>query len=438
MKAKLVPLYFKEGRDEEFDIQLNALKRMLEDVAEFEQPIAVGEALPDVDAVIFPQLIGEAYKVINDIKKIDVPILAVTSEFGTVAMWDWEIVTYLKANGLDTYAPYNLELTKKLCKTLAMKRSLKGAKFLVFQDDPGEGMQASIFKRFYWWEDECAKTMLDKFGIAIVKKSFQALGEEAKKITDEEALAMLSKKTFETEGVCQKGLASAMKMYMVIKKEVENDSSIIGAGINCLNESFYSDTTPCLAWNLLFEEKELMWACEADTMSLLTKYIIYKSLGVPLMMTNLYPFLMGMAALKHERIDKFPQVDNPENHVLVAHCGYFGLIPRCFSSKWVLKEKVLGIVDDNATAIDGRMAEGDVTLIQMHPTLEKMLVIEGELEGYQQYPNSDCLNGGIIRVDNGYVMMDKLYSHHAILAKGKLSKDVYYITKLLGIEMEEC
>ncbi|MCT4543925.1 MAG: hypothetical protein N4A63_10325 [Vallitalea sp.] len=438
MKAKLVPLFFKEGRDEEFDTQLESLKIMLADVAEFECPIAVGEELPNVDAVIFPQLIGEAYKQINNLKKIDLPILAVTSEFGTVAMWDWEIVTYLKANGLNTYAPYNLELTKKLCKTLAMKRSLNGSKFLVFQDDPGEGMQASIFKRFYWWEDECSKTMLDKFGITVIKKSFKALGEKAKKVSDIEALEAYRTKKFKIEGVCQKGLLSAMKMYLVIKEEVEKDSSIIGAGINCLNESFYSDTTPCLAWNLLFEEKELMWACEADTMSLLTKYIIYKSLGAPLMMTNLYPFLMGMAALKHEKIDAFPQVEDPENHILVAHCGYLGLIPRCFSSCWTLKEKVLGIVDENAIAIDGRMEEGDVTLVQLHPSLDKMLVIEGELKGYEQYPSSDCRNGGIIRINDGYKMMNKLYSHHAILAKGKIGKDIYYITKLLGMDIEQC
>ena len=36
------------------------------------------------------------------------------------------------------------------------------------------------------------------------------------------------------------------------------------------------------------------------------------------MMTNLYPFLMGQAALAHERIPHFPAVDEPENHILAA------------------------------------------------------------------------------------------------------------------------
>ena len=75
----------------------------------------------------------------------------------------------------------------------------------------------------------------------------------------------------------------------------------------------------------------MIWGCEADTMSMITKYILHKSLEAPIMMTNLYPFLLGNAALKHERIKSFPDVaSEPENHVLVAHCGYMGVIPHSF------------------------------------------------------------------------------------------------------------
>jgi hypothetical protein len=73
------------------------------------------------------------------------PLVIVTSEFGTVAMWDWEIVSFLKGEGLKTFVPYNLELTKAICKNLAVKRDLQETKFLAFQDNPGEGFQADIF-----------------------------------------------------------------------------------------------------------------------------------------------------------------------------------------------------------------------------------------------------------------------------------------------------
>lgn len=82
---------------------------------------------------------------------------------------------------------------------------------------------------------------------------------------------------------------------------------------------------------MLYEERELIRGCEGDTVSMLTKFILHKSLGSPIMMTNLYPFLMGQAALKHERIPDFPEVDpvdEPENHILVAHFGYLG----CYQS----------------------------------------------------------------------------------------------------------
>ena len=47
MKAKLVPLYFKSGMDEDFKKQLLNLKNLLFDVAEIIEPVALGEKLPE-------------------------------------------------------------------------------------------------------------------------------------------------------------------------------------------------------------------------------------------------------------------------------------------------------------------------------------------------------------------------------------------------------
>ena len=147
MKARLVPVYFKLGRDADFDIQLERLKSLLAEDAEFLPPTGLCDPLPpEADAVIFPQFLGEAYRTLEDFKNIDLPILVITSEFGTVLMWDWEIVHYLRTEGVDTIAPPSLEQTRKVCKALSVKRGLRDTLFLVFQDNPGEGMQAEIFK----------------------------------------------------------------------------------------------------------------------------------------------------------------------------------------------------------------------------------------------------------------------------------------------------
>ena len=437
MKARLLPIYFKNKRNEEFDGQVKILKGLLANEADLLEPVELGSTLPEADAVIFPVLIGEAYKQVGEIRKIKEPIIALTSEFGTVAMWDWEIVTFLKAEGLKVFAPYDIELTKVICRALGVKNEMKQTKFLVFQDKPGEaGMQPDIFKRFYWWEDTCTELMEKKFGIKIVKKSFKKLAEDAKRISSEDAGKVLQNWEVNAEGVSERAMSSAAKMYLAIKREIAAEGNVGGVGINCLNESEYSDTTPCLAYDRLFSEDGILWVCEGDTMSLMTKYIVYKSTRAPIMMSNLYPFLMGMAALKHEKIAKFPDIYEPENCMLVVHCGYFGLTPACFSCEWTLKPRALQIVDENAIAVDARLPIGKVTLVKLHPSFDRIQVIEGNLEDYVRYPGSDCENGGIIRVKNGRRLMELLYSHHSCIVTGHRSAELEMVAKVFDLTPE--
>jgi hypothetical protein len=435
MKARLLPLYF-EGRDIEFDQQLAILKEQLANEAEFLPDQPLSSSLPEAEAIIFPQLLGEAYRRVDEIKKINLPILTVTSEFGTVLMWDWEIASYLRTEGLNIIAPYSLGQTKKACRILSVKRELKAAKFLVYQDNPGEGNQAGIFKRFYWWEDECTQRMMGKYGITISKISFKEMALEAKAIPDSKAIETWNKWDWPID-IADQQLLSAVKIYLIVREQIEKDPSVRSVGINCLNESRFSDTTPCLAWCMLYEEMGLIWGCEADTMSMLTKYLMHKSLGMPIMMTNLYPFLMGKAALKHERIPFFPDVDGkPENHILAAHCGYLGVVPPSFSTEWILRSKVLAIVDDNASAIDARLPEGPMTLAKLHPSLNKLTMTEGEITGYAQYADSDCLNGAVLRVPDGRHLVNSISSHHYLLMSGHQGADIELLCQLFDIEIE--
>ncbi len=438
MKARLVPVYFRSGKDSDYDTQIKHLKELLADEAELLEPVALGSPLPAAEAIVFPQMLGDAYQQLDDIRAIDLPRLVITSEFGTMSMWDWEICSYLREEGVETIAPYNLAQTLKICRALKVKRELKETKFLVFQDNPGEGFQASIFKRFYWWENECSQRMFDKFGIQIVKKSFRQLGADAKQIPDGEASAVWEQwqPHLSIGDIPERALLSALKVYIAVKRELDTDSSIRGVGINCLNESHFSDTTPCLAWNMLYEERGFIWGCEADTVSMLTKYIMHKSLGVPIMMTNMYPFLMGNAALKHERIPHFPEVAEPENHVLMAHCGYLGVLPQSFATEWALRSKVLAIVDENATAIDARLPTGDITMAKMQPSFDTMSVIEGSLTGYAQYPGSDCVNGAVVKVPDGHNLMRNLTSHHYLLMTGHNFADIKMLAPVFGLDIQ--
>ena len=53
-----------------------------------------------------------------------------------------------------------------------------------------------------------------------------------------------------------------------------------------------------------------------------------------------------------------------------------------------------------------------------------------------QYENSDCLNGGVLRVEDGYRFVENLPSHHAIFATGDLSRRLEVMAQVLGLGLD--
>ena len=191
LKAAIVPLKFREINEREageYEEQMERLQELYGDVAEFAEPVLVGEPIPECDAVLFPQLIGAGYHYKEAFLAYEKPMLVITSRFGTVDMWDWELISYMRSAGLNVFSPYNTELGKVIFRALAVKNHLRKSRFLMFQDDPGEGMQAYIFKRFYWWEKECTETMEKTFGIEMVYRSWKEVNARAAEIDSQQAL----------------------------------------------------------------------------------------------------------------------------------------------------------------------------------------------------------------------------------------------------------
>ncbi len=438
MKSRLAPAFFNPGKTDKFNRQLEALKENLSEFVEWLEPFGLGTPVPECEAVIFPEIIGEAYRQADAFRAIEVPILIITSEFSTVSMWDWEIIDYLRGKGVETIAPCNQDMAIFICRALNVKRLMKTTRFLIFQDDPGEGFQPAIFKSFYWWEDECVQGLSSKFGLTIEKRSLKALGIRASKISDETAKMEWKKRSYPTGSDFTELMAvHAMKFYLAIREEIDGDESIRGIGTNCLNESRSCSTTPCLAWDILFEETGILWACEGDVQTLATKFLLYKSIGAPIMMSNIYPFLMGQAALKHEGIPDFPEIiDNPDDHLLLAHCGYFGLIPRSMSSEWELRAPVLGIVNEKSHMFNARFPAGDVTLAKINAAQDRISAIEGTLKGYTQYPGTYCRNGGIVEVPDGKKMVENVFSHHQLVMVGKHTEKISLLRRIYGMKGE--
>lgn len=438
-KVCLAPVYFEEINErekQEYTQQIRKIEELYGDTVELLPAVPVGAPIDErAAAILFPQMIFAAFRHDDELKAYrKYPMLVITSRFGTVEMWDWEIITYMRDLGLTVFSPYSVELGKTILRALAVRRSLSGARFLVFQDSPGEGMQANIFKKFYWWEKQSTQTMEERLGCRIIYRSWKELCGQARAVPDAEAQAALERFRPHSEGVSPACLRKAAKLYVAVKNVINEIGGVEAVGSNCLNESFHCDTTPCLAWNMLFELDDIIWACEGDTLSMLSTYILYRSIGQPMMMTNLYPFLVGMAALAHEKIDRFPDIPDSDNCALGVHCGYFGFVPRSFCTEWTVRPKVLEIVGDDAIAIDARLPEGKVTLAKIYPGFRKLSIIGANLEGYVQYPGSDCRNGALIRYRDGHAVMDALCSHHSLIIRGDVKPQLLKVAEVFGWE----
>ncbi len=438
--ATLWPVSLDDVAAETFVRRLADLRQLAGDEAEWLPPGVLGDPVPtEATAVIIPDLSGRAYRLRTAFARIEVPIVVVTSEFGTISMWDWEIRDYLRRRGVSTVAPTSQAEFTDVLRSLAVRATLPRARMLAYLDDLGGGKQPDIFKRFYWYEEECVADLKEALGVTVERRSFRDLAARAAAVPERRVLEAHQRlaPVVPTTGLVWRARAEALRLYLALSDELDETPDVIAAGINCLNESATSATTPCLAWNLLFEERGLIWGCESDLISMITEFLVWSSLRAPVMMTNLYPFLMGRAALAHERIPYFPDVpDHPENHILVAHCGFLGVVPQSFATQWSVKPRVLEIVDPNAHALDARIAEGATTIVKLTSTMDTLTATLADLTGYAQYVDSDCLNGAVLRVSDGYAYVEALPSHHAVLATGDLLRRLELVAPAMGLGVQ--
>ena len=58
------------------------------------------------------------------------------------------------------------------------------------------------------------------------------------------------------------------------------------------------------------------------------------------------------------------------------------------------------------------------------------------LSTFTQYQDSDCRNGAILRVEDGYRFVERIPSHHVILATCDLGRRIDVMASVLGMGVE--
>ena len=83
-KARLAAVCFNSAGDDEFNRQLDILRDLFSDEAQILEPVVLGAKIPEAEAVIFPQLLGDAYKKVAEIKKISVEELEKQTDLNAI------------------------------------------------------------------------------------------------------------------------------------------------------------------------------------------------------------------------------------------------------------------------------------------------------------------------------------------------------------------
>jgi L-fucose isomerase-like protein len=82
------------------------------------------------------------------------------------------------------------------------------------------------------------------------------------------------------------------------------------------------------------------------------------------------------------------------------------------------------------------MPEGPVTMFKVAGDMQALAVTPAVLTGYVQYEDSDCLNGGVLRVEDGYRFVESLPSHHTVLAQGDLARRAEVVAGVMDMTVE--
>ncbi|MDR3106816.1 MAG: hypothetical protein LBU05_01255, partial [Bifidobacteriaceae bacterium] len=272
--AIFLPVYLEPGPSATFERIVTALRELTAGLVEWLAPTQISQApalLAEADAVVVPDFSGLVYHQLTCFKALaPVPVILATSDHGTVFMWDWEGRDWLRRRGVPTLAPNSLVEFHDLARALAVRRELPGAKMLAYWDDLGAGQQPDIFKRFFWWEDECSDLLRSRLGVSVIKRSFRDLVARAAVIPAARIEAELARRTVGpvVGRLSRHAQDQAVRLKLALEDDLDETPGVIAAGVNCLNESDTSLTTPCFAWNQLFAERGLIWGCEADLTSM--------------------------------------------------------------------------------------------------------------------------------------------------------------------------
>lgn len=385
----------------------------------------IPEKVGDVDVVM---LFGGFWSVPDPLKAIDKPIVVWSwTHEGTLTMWLWETLSWLRANGIDVPVFINVEHLREYFRALAAYKSIKGCKVLLV-------LAGNLW--FTWGYPGVREALSRRLGLRFVEKDRRYLEEILKDISDEDARNLLEQKGFTCRGVDSEDVLEAFKLYLALKKVLEEEG-YSGVGVDCLLKPFYSKAGkpihPCLAFSLLSDEG-IACGCEGDVLSIATMLLLNRFFDEPCFMTNVYPLSIGPVVAKHLGIPVHEF--DPKRTILLCHCAYLGVVPPSLATKFHLTEK-WDKMHKGGIMVDVEVPLGSVTAARLSPIADSLQVFSGRLERILRFSSIHCRAVGVVEVDDSVKIAERIYSHHMIILPGDRREELKMLSKACGLKYEE-
>ena len=269
-KARLLPVYFDPGRDAGFDAQLEALKRLARRRGGVpRRPSRSGAAargrrggVPAASRRGVPA----RWRISRRIRAPDPdPHLGVRHRCrcGT-----GRSSSYLRAEGVETIAPYDARADARRCaaRSRVEAASCAGNSSSSTRTTPAKARRPASSSASTGGRTNASDRMSARSASRSCEKSFARAGRRRRRTS-----ATPTRGSSRASAACRRTTASRARRSSAHSSSTSRssarpraDPASSPAGINCLNESHFSDTTPCLAWACSSRSAGSMWGCEAD------------------------------------------------------------------------------------------------------------------------------------------------------------------------------
>jgi L-fucose isomerase-like protein len=345
--------------------------------------------------------------------------IAMVGAIGTV-----DVAAYLRARGLEGYAPLDFDELNRLISLLRVRKAIRNTKMLVALE--GDIIPLGVVSSIWNLED-----LRERFGVEHISLPAETLFEEMEKLPQEDArkVEQLTDKLIQNADkvhMSRENLLPSVKFYIAAKKVME-DSECNAFVIPCFE----------ICARRIAEEKKVMF-CLMHT--------LFKDEGYPSACEGDINVLMAMTLLmytskKSAHMGNSYIVDREKNIVAVHHDVPGLKMKGLAESDLPYEIRNFTFSGWGATIrYDFSLDIGQpVTLARFDPRATELLVVKGEIAGGGGFDEIGCSLRAHIKVKDAVELLHKEvdFGHHLAMVYGDYSDDLKELGKMMKFDVVE-